>query len=107
MSLGSSSAGASGSFSKLGAWGGFGGCPFLVNAPDLWMNSERADMPSLVPRISGRAMSLDTVSRISRCWVNLGHSWRMCDLVSRVPASQGHDVGSGDSGRNVRLNSPV
>ena len=78
-----------------------------MNAPDFCMNSARAVMPSLVPRISGRAMSLDTSFRISRCWANLGHSWRMCDLVSRVPASQGHDVGSGDSGRNVRLNSPV
>ena len=44
-----------------------------MNAPDLRMNSERAVMPSLVPRISGRAMSLDASFRISRCWANLGH----------------------------------
>ena len=78
-----------------------------MNAPDLRMNSERAAMPFLVPKISGRAMSLDASLWIFGCLVNLGHSWRMCDLVSRVPASQGHDIGSGESGRNTRLNSPV
>ena len=105
--LGSSSMGCSGSFSKVG-WGAFVGIePVLVNTGDFFRNSERAAMPSLVPRISGRAMVLDTFSRMSRCWLNLLHSWRMCSLVSSVSLSQGQAIGSWERGRKERRNSPV
>ena len=99
--------GCSGSFSKVG-WGAFVGIePVLVNAGDFFRNSERAAMPSLVPRISGRAMVLDTFSRMSRCWLNLSHSRRMCSLVSSVSLSQGQAIGSWERGREERRNSPV
>ena len=52
--------GCSGSFSKVG-WGALVGIePVLVNAEDFLRNSERAAIPSLKPRISGRAMVLDS-----------------------------------------------
>jgi len=51
-----------------------GMAPILVKAGDFWRNSESADIPSLVPRISDRAMVFDTFSSMLRCWLNLGHS---------------------------------
>ena len=61
--LGSSLMGCSGLFSKVGCGTLVGIEPVLVNAEDFLRNSERAAMPSLEPRISGRAMVLDTFSR--------------------------------------------
>jgi hypothetical protein len=48
LALSSGSLPGSGSFSNLGGCTGVGVRPVLVNAPDFWMNSERAAMPSLV-----------------------------------------------------------
>ena len=81
--------------------------PVLVKAADFLRKSESAAIPSREPRISGRAMVLDTFSRMSRCCANLGHSRRMCSLVSSVVLSQGQVIGSGDRGRNERRKSPV
>jgi len=81
--------------------------PDLVKAADFLRKSESASTPSLVPRITGRAIVLDTFSRMSRCCVNLVHSRRMCSLVSSVSLSQGQVVGSGDRGRKERRKSPV
>lgn len=63
----SSSTLTSGSFSNVGGVVGVGGVPVRVNAPDFWRNLWSARMPLLVPRISGRAIDLDTFSRMSRC----------------------------------------
>lgn len=84
-----------------------GGVPVLVKAPDNWINLARAVIPLAVPRIIGRDMWDDAFSSILRCWLYLGQSRRICVLVSSVSSSQGQDVGSGDVGRNVCLNSPV
>ena len=81
--------------------------PVLVKADVFLRKFESAEIPSFVPRISGRAMVLDTSFSMSRCWENLVHSLRMCSLVSRVSLSQGHVTGSCDSGRNERRKSPV
>jgi hypothetical protein len=81
--------------------------PVLEKAPDFCINSARAEIPFLVPRISGRAMYLDVFCRIFRCWLYLGHSASMWFLVSRVSLSQGHAVGSGESGKKDLRKSPV
>ena len=50
-------------------------------------NFDSASIPSFEPRIEGMAMLLDTFSSMSRCCANLGHSLRMCSLVSNVSLS--------------------
>lgn len=73
-----------GSFSKEGGRGGLGGSPVLEKALDLRMISARATIPLLVPRITGRAMYLDTFVRILWCWAYLGQSLSMWLYVSVV-----------------------
>ena len=96
-----------GSFSKDGARGGVGRAPVLEKAPDFWRKSARAFMPLFEPSRTGRERCFEAVVRIFRCWLYLGHSVRMCVLVSGVALSHGHVFGSGDRGRKVRRNSPV
>ena len=81
--------------------------PVLVKAVDFCRNSASAAIPSLEPRISGMAMSLDAALSIFRCCVYLGHSLKMWVLVSRVSSSHGHVFGSGERGRKELRNSPV
>jgi len=63
--------------------------PGRENAPDAWMKSESAAIPSLEPRIVGREIAGEAFS--SRClkWSYRGQSRRMCSLVS-VGSPQGH-----------------
>ena len=106
VSNGSSLSG-SGSLVNLGMSGGTGVSPVLVKAPDLRMNSARAEMPSLVPRMVERASPRETFVRMFRCRSYLGQSLMMWFLDSTVSLSQGHVDGSGESGINERRNSPV
>ena len=80
-----------------------------MKATDFLRKFESAVIPSRArePRISGRAMGLDASSSMCRCCANLGHSRRMCSLVSSVVLSQGQVIGSGDRGRKDRRKSPV
>lgn len=78
-----------------------------MKAADFLRKFESAVIPSREPRISGRAMGLDASSSMCRCCANLGHSRRMCSLVSSVVLSQGQAIGSGDRGRKDRRKSPV
>ena len=96
-----------GSLSRVGGWGATGGVPVLEKAPDFAMNSVRAVMPSFVPRMTGRAIDLEALVRMLRCWLYRGHSLRICSLDSGVSSSHGHVVGSGERGRKNRRNSPV
>ena len=105
--LWASSASCSGSLSKVGGGGLVGIDPVLVKAGDILRNSERASIPSLVPRSSGRERILEALSRMFRCWLYLGHSVMIWFLSSRVTLSQGQEIGSGDKGRKERLKSPV
>ena len=57
----------SGSSSKDGWGGGSLGTPVRLKAPDVFKNSVRARMPSLVPSIVGSVTVLDISSR-SLCW---------------------------------------
>ena len=77
------------------------GFPVLVKAPDFEMNSARAAMPFLVPRISDSVMYLDAClsASVSRSSLYLGHSLRMWFLDSMVALLHGQVVGSGDRGR--------
>ena len=88
-----------GSLMREGGVGGWGGVPILENAPVFWMNLARAAIPLLVPKRTGRDRCLDAFSSILLCWLYLGQSIRMWDLVSSVSLSHGHVVGSGDNGR--------
>ena len=72
-----SSAGCSGSLSKVGGGGLVGIDPVLVKAADFLRNSDSASIPSLVPRSSGRERILDAFSRMLRYWLYLGHSVMM------------------------------
>ena len=106
LNLGSSLLGCSGLFSYVGGGPLVGVNPVLVNAVDFCRNSVSASMPFLVPRISGRDRLFETFSRMLRCWLYLGHSSRMWDLVSRVLLLHGQVFGSGDRGRKDLRNSP-
>ena len=79
----------------------------IVKAVAFCRTFDSASIPSLEPRIEGMAMLLDTFSSMSLCCANLGHSLRMCSLVSSVSLSQGQVVRSGERGRNEGRNSPV
>ena len=81
--------------------------PILVKAVTLCRNFDSASIPSLELSIEGMAMLLDTFSSMSWCCANLGHSVRMCSLVSIVSLSQGQVIRYGERGRNEHWNSPV
>ena len=66
LNLGSSSGSWIGSFSKVGGGAADGIEPVLVKAGVHFKNSDSAEMPSLVLRISGRETVLDTFSRMLR-----------------------------------------
>ena len=86
----------SGSFSMRGAVGLVWGVPVLENAPDFIRNSDRASIPSLVPRRSDRDRALEALTSILRCRLYLGQSRRMWFLVSIISLSHGHVLGSGE-----------
>lgn len=56
-----------GSSMREGGFGLLGRFPVLENAPDFRMNSERAEMPFLVPRMTGRERCLEAFLRIFLC----------------------------------------
>ena len=64
--VGSCSTGCSGSSSKLG--GGLGAVmvPDLVKAPDFWINSAKASMPSGVPRMACMDRDLEALVSMFR-----------------------------------------
>ena len=97
----------SGSFSMRGVVGLVWGVPVLENAPDFIKNSDRASIPSLVPRSSDRARALEALTSILQCRLYLGQSRRMWFLVSIISSLHGHELGSGDWGRKDCRNSPV
>ena len=72
-----------------GAW-----CAIFQNAPDFIKNSDRAAIPSLVPRRTGMR-DLKAFISILRWWLYLGHFRSIWFLVSRVAlVSQGQVLGS-------------
>ena len=78
-----------------------------MKAPDFLRKEDRAWMPFLVPRMTGRAIESEGSRRILRCCAYLGHSQRMCSLVCSVVLSHGHVLLSPRCGGNLLRNSPV
>ena len=97
----------SSSFSMRGAVGLVWGVPVLENVPDFIRNSDRASIPSFVPRRTDKERAIEAFTSILRCWLSLGQLRRMWFLVSVISLSHGHELGSGDWGRKDCQNSPV
>ena len=63
------------------------------NAPDLSRKLESTVMPFLEPSRNESDRELEAFARILRCWVYLGQSLKMRDLVSVMLISHGHRMG--------------